>query len=374
MKSTSRSFKALAIAILPIFASAQTNTFPSSGSVGIGTTSPGELLSVSGTNVKPIIGGNTSHTALYSTYNSQDNTALEINGSAGVNNGSAWLVLSNSGSTSVGSNPGLIAFVLPTTSGSEKRVAEIGTIVTANSSSTVTGCLTFNTTNGGTYTEKMRVTADGLIGINVDEPEAVLHVVKNSVGGSGGTLFLDNKASSAVGNATEIAFSNDIGGSYAGVSGSRIKSITQNALSGAADLTFTTWNGTVEAEKMRVTNSGNVGIGTTSPSYKLTVSGTVRASQFISDTTTYADFVFKPEYQLPSLEEVEKCIQQNGHLPGVPSEADARRDGIDVVALQVTLLQKIEELTLHAIEHQKQITALKAENRTLRTQIAELTP
>lgn len=80
--------------------------------------------------------------------------------------------------------------------------------------------------------------SSGNVGIGVSNPEAILHVSKSTSGGSGGALFLDNQAGSAVGNSTEIAFSNDIGGAYAGVSGSRIKSITQNAVTGGSGPNF----------------------------------------------------------------------------------------------------------------------------------------
>jgi len=139
-----------------------------------------------------------------------------------------------------------------------------------------------------------------------------------------------------------------------------IASFTDGATN-SGTLQFYTFNAGVILERMRVDKSGNVGIGTTSPSYKLQVAGTVRATNFISDTTTYADSVFKPDYRLASLSEVETAIQRQGHLPEIPSEAEAKRDGIDMARMQVQLLQKVEELTLYAITQQKQIETLQHE-------------
>lgn len=112
--------------------------------------------------------------------------------------------------------------------------------------------------------------------------------------------------------------------------------------------------------RLSIGATGNVGIGMTVPAHKLHVAGAVRATSFISDTTTYADFVFKPDYQLPALSEVESHIKERGHLPGIPSEAEAKRDGIDVTKLQIQLLQKVEELTLHLIRLEKENVAQTA--------------
>ena len=59
--------------------------------------------------------------------------------------------------------------------------------------------------------------------------------------------------------------------------------------------------------------------------------------------------------------ELEASIKQNKHLPGIPSAAVVEAEGIEVGAMQVQMMEKIEELTLYIIELQKQIDALKAE-------------
>jgi hypothetical protein len=117
-----------------------------------------------------------------------------------------------------------------------------------------------------------------------------------------------------------------------------------------------------------IIGGGNVGIGSATPSQKLEVAGSVKATSFISSTTTYADFVFEPGYKLPALSEVEAHIKAHGHLPGVPSEAQVAKEGIDLAAMQVKLLQKIEELTLHQIAQEKQ---LRAQNAVIQTLLAK---
>lgn len=111
-------------------------------------------------------------------------------------------------------------------------------------------------------------------------------------------------------------------------------------------------------------NTG-IGIGTNNPSYKLDVNGTIRAKEVIV-ATGWADFVFKDDYKLPTLSEVENHIKDRGHLPDMPSEAEVKENGIGLSEMNTKLLQKIEELTLYAIQQNKEIEALKEEINKLK--------
>ncbi|RMG25795.1 MAG: hypothetical protein D6732_22025 [Methanobacteriota archaeon] len=114
-------------------------------------------------------------------------------------------------------------------------------------------------------------------------------------------------------------------------------------------------------------SGGNVGIGTTNPgTYKLAVNGSVRAKEVVVETG-WSDFVFEEDYRLPPLEEVEQYIQQNGHLPGIPSAKEVAANGVSLGEMQARLLQKIEELTLYVIELKKENEVLKKRLRTLET-------
>ena len=73
----------------------------------------------------------------------------------------------------------------------------------------------------------------------------------------------------------------------------------------------------------------------------------------------WPDYVFKPDYKLRPLCEVEDYIQQEGHLPGVPSETEIMNDGMDMQQLIVALTEKVEELTLYIIQQQKEIDQLR---------------
>ena len=110
---------------------------------------------------------------------------------------------------------------------------------------------------------------------------------------------------------------------------------------------------------------GNVGIGTAAPQYKLAVNGTIGAKEVIVTNTGWADYVFKPRFRLRTLKEVDAYIKQHHHLPEIPSEMEVNERGVGLGEMQVKLLAKIEELTLHMIQADKK-------NRELQERIARL--
>jgi hypothetical protein len=183
---------------------------------------------------------------------------------------------------------------------------------------------------------------------------------------------------------------------------------------GADQLMFMT--GVTDVEVARFSESGNLGLGTASPSAQLHTTGTIRFAGLTNvDTLTrilvsdasgnlfyrnasslaandilhsslaingpikaksltlsqdgWPDYVFDSTYRLSPLKEVEDYIRQNSHLPGIPSAGEAARDGVSVGETQVALLKKIEELTLYNIAQQKRIDRqeemLQTQSKTL---------
>ena len=128
-------------------------------------------------------------------------------------------------------------------------------------------------------------------------------------------------------------------------------------------------NGELEAyRRMTIDYYGNVGIGTTAPQgYKLAVNGdAIFTKAKVKLFANWPDYVFHYTYRLRPLAELEKFIEQNKHLPDVPSAAEVEKNGLDLGDNQALLLKKIEELTLYVIElkkeneqQQKEIQALK---------------
>ena len=130
--------------------------------------------------------------------------------------------------------------------------------------------------------------------------------------------------------------------------------------------------------KMVVNSEGYVGIGTTTPSNKLDVAGTIRAEE-VKVETGWADYVFFEDYDLKSLDEVSNFISENGHLPNIPTAKEVKQNGIKLGEMNAKLLEKIEELTLYLIEQNQNILvqserleALRIENREQSKLIQEL--
>ncbi len=124
--------------------------------------------------------------------------------------------------------------------------------------------------------------------------------------------------------------------------------------------------GTTVAPLLLNARGGNVGIGTTTPDYKLDVNGTVRAKEIVVNLNEGADFVFEEDYALRPLKEVREFIQTNKHLPEIPSAANMVENGLDMGEFQIKLLQKIEELTLYIIEQDKRLELQQAEIEKLK--------
>jgi hypothetical protein len=110
--------------------------------------------------------------------------------------------------------------------------------------------------------------------------------------------------------------------------------------------------------------AGNVGIGTISPQYPLSVNGTVQAKEVLVNTG-WSDYVFAPTYRLQPLSEVAAYIKENQHLPDMPSAADVEKNGVGVGEMESKLLAKVEELTLHVIDLDQKNRELEQQNQQL---------
>ncbi len=94
-------------------------------------------------------------------------------------------------------------------------------------------------------------------------------------------------------------------------------------------------------------SSGNLGI-----------KGKLTANEVNIKTGGWSDFVFEPDYNLMSLNDLYVYITKHKHLPDVPTEEEVLTTGLNLAETNALLLQKIEELTLYIIDQDKKIDLL----------------
>jgi hypothetical protein len=192
---------------------------------------------------------------------------------------------------------------------------------------------------------KMTIDYTGYVGIGSTSPLNVFQIGNNPSGFSGNDFVFSN------GNGA-LAMHNDVSNTY--FWGKKDISIRPNG-----------------AMAIYATTSGNVGIGTALVDSRLTVNGKIKAEEIQVVVDVPADYVFTPEYKLMDLSEVSKYIDDNKHLPNVPSAKELKERGWNVGEMNNKLLEKVEELTLYLIDlknenvrQQQEIENLKKELRS----------
>lgn len=194
------------------------------------------------------------------------------------------------------------------------------------------------TSNGGVTT--------GRIGIgNMTSPLAKLHMLSDSNEDAGFILETSNKTS----RSAFLQMYDDKHKIIVSKEGMRI-SAPNDALS-------------LDANKIRM--SGKVGINVDNTyggdyDYALAVKGGILTTEvYVKEVSEWHDYVFSDTYQLMALDDLERFVRDNGHLPDLPSENEVVGKGYNMVEMEGLLLKKIEELTLYIIEMQRQLQTQK---------------
>jgi hypothetical protein len=216
----------------------------------------------------------------------------------------------------------------------------------------------------------------GVTGVAVDPGSTIfanptLLAVKSGIGSNGFIIRSQATDSYRGQSALFLNFSNGQGNGFI--------SMMSNAIDIRTGVNYTDniTNGSFGTSAMYINNLQQVGIGTTNPgTNKLAVEGTIGARAVkVTLQNPWPDYVFNTGYTLPSLKTLEAYIQVNSHLPGLPSAAEVEKTGVDLGSTQARLLEKVEELTLYAIQLEKRVDQLTEENKKiedLRQQMDEL--
>jgi len=324
----------VAFATLSLNAIAQTNTFPTSGNVGIGTTNPQTSLDVNG-NIRASysgadIGGSITIANPTKTGNGQASSWCIYNMSGGYNNSLQFWAYDNVGCTS-----------------------------------------------GGLCNNRFTLMDNGNVGIGTTSPQTLLNVNV----GAGGSNGLAGVRIGGLGNyeSLELGIDGDYDGMircygnnlnyYAGHW--KVKGIA--ATENHSHNWYTSKAGSTNWSiiKMTLNQDGNLGIGTTNPAYKLDVLGTIRAKEVLVNLDGGADFVFEKDYKLLPIEHVANYVQKNKHLPDIPSANEMVKNGVSMGDMQVKLLQKVEELTLYAIQQNNKIAEQDKNRKTLEEKLTK---
>jgi hypothetical protein len=90
--------------------------------------------------------------------------------------------------------------------------------------------------------------------------------------------------------------------------------------------------------------------------FKFMVNGGILCEQVkvIADVPN-SDHVFKTDYKLMPLEELKSYVNENKHLPEIPSAKEFAENGYSLGKMDDLLLRKVEELTLYIIQLQEQV-------------------
>jgi hypothetical protein len=227
--------------------------------------------------------------------------------------------------------------------------------------------------------QALHVAPDGNIGVGTLTPVEAVDVVRSATAsrfqltsfssvGNEAAQFVQRRARGTSGSPAALLSGDALGTySYRGHTGTTFtgsKAIisakaTENwspSANGTRLIFGTTQNGTTTHKVvMEITHDGKVKIN--------------------GSTLNVPDYVFEDDYQLMTLDDLAVYVEEYKHLPGVAAADEVHADGLDIAGTQLSILEKVEELTLYTLQQHealKEIGTLKAENVQLRAAYSAL--
>ena len=199
-----------------------------------------------------------------------------------------------------------------------------------------------------TSTQASEISFTGQGGISVSGNQMTFNAPKYSFTNAGITLGKNTSA-----QAPEISFNGQDGGiismsSNHIIQASKLHGMMIKAVNDSMNFVANSFN----------FRGGKIGINCKNDldDYAVAVNGGLICTRVtVRAYDNWPDFVFAPGHTMMSLAEIERYVNENRHLPGIPSSEEMSEKGLDVAEMDAALLQKIEELTLYIIEQQKQM-------------------
>jgi hypothetical protein len=228
-------------------------------------------------------------------------------------------------------------------------------------------------------TEKLRVTGDGKVGIGTSNPTELFNVNGNAQLDRlrlGNAIFSGNSRNSInsfnTGQDANL-HTGWIAADFGGSDNASDRLVVGSGFGGRTIIGTHNYNLTQWGGDLIINPTGSkVGIGTYEPKEMLSVNGKIAAVEIRVNGAGAPDYVFEDGYKVETLEALESYIKVNKHLPEVPSAKEFERDGMAIGEMNKLLLKKIEELTLHLIEKNKQLAEEKEKNQSQEERITKL--
>ncbi len=196
----------------------------------------------------------------------------------------------------------------------------------------------------GAPTSSVDISSDGDVGVGTGSPDAPLHVLRSNA--TAKMVVEETNGTVAQRALLELINNGDV--FFRQTNSSSGQFVDVNLIGNEFRVNFGTGGAGPE---LRLDNNGNL---------------------FITGTYT-PDYVFESDYPLLPLDELAAFIDENKHLPNIPSDAEVKATrSVNVNEFQMRLLEKVEELTLYTLQQHDTIKTQQAGLAELQAQVAAL--